>query len=295
MHLSENEIRTLIIIIRSREPIHPSDLQKELGLLKGSVSRIITRLQDKGLVERAGGEIVLAGTPSAEAFKRLYFAHRTSPLEEILSGRRVELISRLDSSQKNLEDLAMETGIPSDTIYYYLQGFRQLGIVSRSKHGKAYLYSFNYIVWPELKDFVTSLLEYQVLRLVPREALLIKSYGDSVLFKSLRPQDATLTSFSVYADYGIELRLRDNYYTLPKRELSIQEIFSHSLDSAESISHRLYCILFYLKNKEAVKDVSHPMMECIGAVLKGESIKGYPSIEEIEDQAELYGIQDIKP
>lgn len=295
MCLSENEVRALIIITRSQGPVHPGDLRKELGLLKSSVSRIITRLRDIGLVERAGGEIVLAGMPPAEAFKQLYFAHRATPLEEILSGRRVELLSRLDSSQKSLENLAGETGIPGKTIYYYLQGFRQLGIVSRSKQGKAYLYSFNYIVWPQLKDFVTALLEHQVLSLVPREALLIRSYGDSVLFKSLRPQDATLTSFSVYADYGIELRLRDNYYTLPKRELSIQEVFSHSLDSAESISHRLYCILFYLKNKEAVKDVSHPMMESIGAVLKGESIKGYPSIEEIEDQAELYGIQDIKP
>lgn len=249
MRLSENEVRALIILTRSQGPVHPGDLRKELGLLKSSVSRIITRLQDIGLVERAGGEIVLAGMPSAEAFKQLYFAHRASPLEEMLSGQRVELLSRLNNSQKSLDDLAGETGIPSKTIDYYLHGFQKLGVVSRSKHGKAYLYSFNYIVWPQLKDFVTALLEHQVLRLVPREALLIKSYGDSVLFKSLRPQDATPTSFSAYADYGIELRLRDYYYTLPKRELSMQEIFIHSLDSAESISHRLYCILFYLKNK----------------------------------------------
>ncbi len=55
-----------------------------------------------------------------------------------------------------------------------------------------------------------------------------------MLFKSIRPQDATLTSFSAYGDYGIELGLRDNYYTLPKRELSIREVFIHSLDSAGS-------------------------------------------------------------
>jgi hypothetical protein len=38
-----------------------------------------------------------------------------------------------------------------------------------------------------------------------------------VLFKRIRLQDATPT----YVDYGIELGLRDNYYTLPKRDLSI--------------------------------------------------------------------------
>jgi hypothetical protein len=61
-----------------------------------------------------------------------------------------------------------------------------------------------------------------------------------VLFKSLRSQDATLISFSVYEDYGIELGLRDNYYTLSKREISIKEIFVHSLDSAEDHRQRLF-------------------------------------------------------
>ena len=46
MRLSENEVRALILITRSEEPVHPSGLQKELGLLKGSISRIITSLQD---------------------------------------------------------------------------------------------------------------------------------------------------------------------------------------------------------------------------------------------------------
>ena len=295
MRLSENEIVALVLITRSLEPVHPRGLQKELGLRSESVSRIITSLQDIGLVEREGGEILLAGTPPAEAFKRLYYSHRASPLPEILSGRRVELLSRLGQSPRSLETLAEETGISSDTVYYYLQGFLHLGIVSRSRQGKAYLYSFNYIIWPELKDFVTALREYQVLCLIPREALLIRSYETSVLFKSLKQQDATLTSFSAYNEYGIKLGLRDHYYTLPKRELSIQEVFIHSLDSAEDYRQRLFCILFYLKNRDELKDVRHPMMESIRAVLRGEHIKGYPTREDIEEQAELYGIPDIEP
>jgi predicted transcriptional regulator len=295
MRLSENEILALVLITRSEVPLRPHDLHEELGLQNESVSRIITGLQNIGLVERAGGEILLARTAPAEAFKRLYYSHRASPLQEILSGQRVALLSQMDSQSKSLEDLAKATGISSDTVYYYLQGLRSLGIVSRSKQGKAYLYSCNNIVWPELKDFVTALLEFQMLRLVPREALLIKSYGDHVLFKSLKPQEATPTSFSAYNEYGIDLGLRDNYYTLPKRELSVKEILIQSLDSADSISQRLYCILFYLKNKEALKKARHPMMKSIRAVLRGEHIKGYPSLEEIEEQAELYGIQDIEP
>jgi predicted transcriptional regulator len=295
LRLSENQVLASIIITRSKARVNPQTLQEELGVLKGSISRIITALLDIGLVERAGGEILLAGTPPSEAFKRLYYSHRATPLQDILSGRRVELLSWLDSQPKSLEALAEETGISSDTIYYYLQGLRPFGIVNRSKHGKAYLYSFNYIIWKDLKDFVTTLLDFQVLRLVPRDALPLKSYGDSVLFKSLRTQDATPTSFSAYSEHGIKLGLRDNYYTLPRRDQSIEEVFIHSLDSAEDLRQRLFCILFYLKNKEALKKVQHPIIESFRAVLSGVQVKSYPSLEEIEEQAELYGIQDIKP
>jgi hypothetical protein len=291
MHFSQNDIRALVLITGSKEPMNPRALLAELGLRRETVSRLITHLVEMGLVERSGREVVLAGTPPAESFKRLYFSHRASPLHKILSLRRVELLARLDRTPRSLEALAVETGIPSDTLYGYLKGFLWVGVVSRSQKGKAYLFSFNYIVWPELKDFVTALQEYQVLRLVPREALLIKNYGTSVLFKSIRLQDATFTSFSAYEDYGIELGLRDNYYTLPKRELPIQEVFIHSLDSAGEFSQKLFCILFYLKNRDKLEAIDHPMMKDLKAVLQGERIKDYPTLVDIEDRTDLYDIQ----
>jgi len=291
MPLSQNDIRALSYITGSEEPVNPRTLREELGLRRETVSRLLTHLVEQGLTERRGREVVLASTLPAEAFKRLYFSHRASPLHKVLSLRRVELLARLEETPKSLEDLAGETGIPDDTLYGYLKGFLRLGVAKRSKEGKAYRYSFNYILWPELKDFVTALVEYQMLRLVPREALLIKNYGDSVLFKSIRTQDATPTAFSAYEDYGIELGLRDNYYTLPKRELSIQEVFVHSLDAAWEFSQRLFCILFYLKHRDELESVDHPMMADIIAVLQGERIKGYPAMEDIEDRTELYDIK----
>jgi hypothetical protein len=142
-----------------------------------------------------------------------------------------------------------------------------------------------------LKSFVDSLLEYQAQNLVPRKGLLIKSYVGSELFKSLRKHDATPTSFSVFGEYGIKLGMRDNYYTLSKRELSLEEIFIHSLDSAEDLRQRLFCILFYLKHKDKLEGVDHPMMDEIKAVLKSEKMKSYPSMEDIEDRARLYEIK----
>lgn len=280
-----------MLIAGSEKALRPGDLSKALSLRPESLSRLVTDLVNKGLLERVGKEIALARTPAAESFKRLYFSHRASPLHLLLADRRADLLSRIDGGQKSVDALEQETGIPKKTIYRYLKDFIRLGTIRRSKQGRTYLYSFNYTLWPELKDFVTALMEHQAWHLVPRDVLLIKSYGDSVLFKSIRQHDATPTSFSAYGEYGIDLGLRDNYYTLPNREITIEEVFIHSLDSAADLRQRLFCILFYLKNRDKLESVDHPMVKHIKAVLQGESIKGYPSLEEIEDRAELYEIE----
>ena len=290
MRFSESEVQTLTLVAGSEKALYPRDLSRILNLSPETISRVTTALVNKGLLERKGKEIALARNPAAESFKRLYFAHRASPFPILFADRRVDLLSKIENKQKSVELLEEETAIPRKTIYLYLEGFLSLGVAKRSKKGRAFLFSFNYIIWKDLKDFVTILIEYQALRLVPREGLLIKSYGNSVLFKSLRSQDATPTSFSAYEDYGIELVLRDNYYTLPKRELSIQEIFIHSLDSAQDLSQKLFCILFYLKNKCKLEGVDHTMMKSILAVLRGGQIEGYPTLEDIKDRTELYDI-----
>jgi predicted transcriptional regulator len=291
MWLSESEIETLMLIAGAERAVYPADLSLALNLRPETLSRIVTSLANKGLLERKDREIALARTPAAESFKRLYFAHRASPFSLLFADRRIDLLSRIKCGQKSVQVLEEETAIPKKTIYRYLKSLLLLGAVKRTKKDRAYLYSLNKIFWPEIEDFVVAILEYQALSLVPSEALLIKSYGDSVLFKSIRPQDATLTSFSAYEDYGIELFLRDNYYTLPKRELSIQEIFIHSLDSAWEFSQKLFCVLFYLKNRDKLEGIDHPMMKDLKAVLQGERIRGYPTLEDIEDRTDLYDIK----
>lgn len=291
MWLSESEIETLMLIARAEQALHPADLSMALNLRPETLSRIVTHLVNKGLLERKDREIALARTPAAEAFKRLYFAHRASPFSLLFADRRIDLLSRIESEQKSVQVLEEETAIPKKTIYRYLKSLLRLGAVKRTKKDRAYLYSLNKIVWPEIEDFVAAILEYQALRLVPSEALLIKSYKGSVLFKSIRPQDATFTSFSAYEDYGILLGLRDYYYTLPKRDLSIQEVFIHSLDSAGELQQKLFCVLFYLKNRDKLERIDHPMMKDLKAVLQGERLKGYPTLEDIEDRTDLYDIK----
>lgn len=290
MKMTNYEVKTLCLTADSENTLSSKNISRMLGIRQDSVSRIITRLEKKGLVERSDNGVILTNTLQAECFKKLYYKHRTSPFEKILSDQRMNFLSQIDSKPKSVEDITKEISISNRTIYNYLKNFLGLGIVKKTKIGKKSKYSFNYILWNDLKKLVDMFTQIMPTIDIPRDALLIKDYGDHVLFKSKKQLDAKLTAFSAYEKHGIKLFLRDNYYTLPKRDIPIEDIFIHSMDSAEDITHRMYCILFYLKNRDRLKTVKHPMVRNIKSVLNGRQIKGYPSYEELLDRATLYDI-----
>lgn len=291
----ETEIKALKILASSASPLTPKDLALALNIQPTSVYKILHRLEQKRLVERDDqNSVTLSPSPQAESFKRLYYTHHVSPLERILADRRLDILSRLDKKPKSAEELMTKTGISRSTLYRYLQDMIRLGIINRQRTQNLLRYFFNYTLWSELKDFISALNQAERLKSVPRSALFIKDYSNHILFKSLSKLDATPTAFSAYGDHGINLLMRStsNYYTdLPKENLSIRDIFIHSLDAAESVSQRLYCILFYLKNEDSLKGIEHPMMKEIRAVLKGKVIKGYPIYDEVKDRMEVYGIK----
>lgn len=291
VHLSENEVRLLIEVIRSEGTLEPRDLAAALNVEVTSIYKIITRLERKGLIDREFSRIVPSISQQAQSFKNLYYTHHTSPFERILVGERINLLFNVNQVPKSVEELSSASGIPKPSIYHFLRDFIKLGIVRKTKkRGVAFKYSFNYTIWGELKEFLAHLIEIESLTKVPTGGLLIKDYGDNVLFKSIRQLDATPTSFSAYGNYGISLFFMkiSNYYTLPKRELSIRDVFIHSLDSADEIQDKMLCILFYLRNRHKLKNIKHLMMKDIRLILRHKHIKGYPTYEEVMDRMNVY-------
>lgn len=294
VRLSEKEVKLLIEVIRSEKDLQPNDLAMALAIRDTSVYKIITRLEQKGLVDRKPFNGVAPSISlQAESFKKLYHAHPTSPFDRLLVGERINLLFKIDKNPKSVEELSKETRISKFSVYYFLNDLAKLGVVRKTKGKRPSKYSFNYVLWSDLKEFLVNLSKIESLAKIPIGGLLIKDYGDYSLFKSIRKLDATPTSFSVYGNYGIQLVLRteNNYYIIPKRDISIKDVFIHSLDSAEEMSQKLYCILFYLKNKNKLKGIRHPMMKNILAVLEGKNIKGYPSYEDVMDRMVVYALQ----
>ena len=294
MYFSENEVRLLIEVARSEGALAPKDLAAALSIKTTSIYKIITRLEHKGLIDKERfNRIVPSISQQAESFKKLYYTHHTSPFERVLTGERINLLFCINRASKSIEELSRESGIPKSSVYFFLRDLGKLGIVRKiRKKGNAFQYSFNYTLWGELKEFLIHLSEIEGLTKAPTGGLLIKDYGNNVLFKSIRQLDATPTSFSAYGNYGIQLFFpsTNNYYTLPKRELSIKDVFVHSLDSADEIQNRILCILFYYINRNKLKGIKHPMMKNIRAILRHKNIKGYPTYEEVMDRMLVYAL-----
>jgi len=293
VRLSENEVKLLIEVTNSKKDLQPLDLARALAIRDTSVYKIINRLEKKGLIDRSAfNRITLSISPQAENFKKLYHSHSTSPFNRLIAGERLDLLFNIDENPKSVKELSKESRISKNTVYYFLNDLAKLGVVRKTKGKRPLKYSFNNILWRDLKDFLINLSKIESMTKGPIGSLLVKDYGEYSLFKSIRKLDATPTSFSMYGKYGIQLFLRteNNYYILPKKDLSIKDVFIHSLDSAEEMSQKLLCILFYLKNKNKLKDIRHPMMKDILGVLEGKNINGYPSYQDVMDRMLVYAL-----
>ncbi len=131
------------------------------------------------------------------------------------------------------------------------------------------------------------------MRLSPREQpWLIKSYEDGVLFKSIGPQDATSPPFPPMEITGYCWVCGDNYTPAQKVNQPSRRP-SSTPDSAWEHSQKLFCVLFpisririNLRLLTDSRDAKH-----VKVALQGEKIKGYPTMEDIEDRLELYDIK----
>ena len=168
MPISKNESGIMKAVLGLHEAASSNDISSELGISQENVSRAITALAKKGLLERENGTVVLAKTPQAERFREMYFAHPVSPFEKIIADKRVLLLSKIGERQKSVKELSRESQIPISTVHYYLRDLVRLGVVSKQKKGKEGVYRFNYVLWRPLKEFVDILSDFEETLKVPQ-------------------------------------------------------------------------------------------------------------------------------
>ncbi len=211
-------------------------------------------------------------------------------LTPVLADSGIAILSAL-LKPASLKQIMYETGFKRATIFKKLKQAKIRSIIKK----KASAYQLNYKLWPALKEFLERLKEYESItdKRIPAAAIIYYKKGNKIIFSSKEELDATATAFSAYKEYGISLLTVTNYYYLPKKKLTKKEILLHSIYVVEKdmdIRNIIFLALFYAKFKNEFM-IKHPILKNLDAIFNGKKIKGYPSLEEIKDRAEVYGIK----
>jgi len=208
----------------------------------------------------------------------------------ILSGAGIPILMAMLKPVR-IGDISRETGYKKTAIYEKINEAKKRSLVRKNIS----LFEINDKMWAELKEFLEEAKKYESKTdgRIPTSAIIYYKNGNEILFSSKENIDATKTAFSAYGGYGIELITSTNYYYLPRKRLTKEEILLHSIYIAEKendVRDLIFVALFYAKFKKDIK-IDHEILTNLSLVLLGKNIKDYPNYQEIKDRAEVYNIE----
>ena len=210
----------------------------------------------------------------------------------LLSGSGIPILIEL-LHPKTVEEIESNTGFKKSIIYKTIKQAADISLAIKKENHR---YIINKKIWKELKDFLEQYNKHEKTTdsRIPANSIIYYKNQYEIIFSNKTDINASLTGFSSFEKHGIKLLLTTNYYYLPKKQLSKQEIFQHSLYIAQkekNIRNLTFICLFYLRNKQDLSSIKHPIVDKIKQILKRKNIQGYPTLEELKEKAEVYDIR----
>ena len=288
MQLSETELKILQQIANGN-----TDIKKIAEALERDYSRIYrtkNKLIEKNFIEFSQSVLTPKKTTHTNLLLQLLLKHPN--IVSLLSGAGILILGEL-LHPKTVEEIESDTCLKKSIIYKKIkQAINISAVIPKEKHK----YVINEKIWKELKDFLVEYKTYEetIDPRVPSNSIIYHKNQHEIVFSNKADLDAMLTGFSAYEKHGIKLLLTTNYYYLPKNVLSKQEIFKHSLNITQkekNIRNLTFISLFYLKNKNDLLLIKHPILNNIKQILKRKNIQGYPTLDEIKERADVYDIK----
>lgn len=288
MQLSETELKILQQIANAN-----TDIKKIAEALERDYSGIYrtkNKLIEKNFIEFSQSELTPKKTIHTNLLLQFLLKHPN--IVSLLSGAGILILGEL-LHPKTVEEIESDTCLKKSIIYKKIkQAINVSAVIPKEKHK----YVINEKIWKELKDFLVEYKKYEetIDPRIPSNSIIYHKNQHEIVFSNKADLDAMLTGFSAYEKHGIKLLLTTNYYYLPKNVLSKQEIFKHSLhitQKEKNIRNLTFISLFYLKNKNDLLLIKHPILNNIKQILKGKNIQKYPTLDEIKIKAEVYDIR----
>jgi transposase len=248
-NLSSLELRIISLLEPS---LSISELAERTGVTKGYISRTVASLKDKGFVEVSKNGITkkvsLSGSLHASRLKSLLHGRSYMPLEELLQGSGIRILSVLVSGSADFARLQEESGVSRPTLWRWIRKFRERAmLVSRNNESE---------LPPDFKDIREFLENYcsyfavSTLKEISPGASFIASKGFEFLFSlegEIVHENVKTTGLTSISE-EIPLMLSENYYFYSSRTLTREEIAAHAIAADPHGRRNLtYVILYVVK------------------------------------------------
>jgi hypothetical protein len=288
IEFSKNELLAIVWLGKGINSV--DSLAKELRLSIPQTYVVVRGLIEKKIVVRNKGLLEFEKQPFISLFVRVLFGHEN--LVNNLFGKRLCFLSEIIDGPLRADVIATKCDSTLELVYKFIQDARLIGLIKKTPFG----YMLNEETWPQMKEFLVELIKQDMWfdERLPVGAKIYLRNKKGVLF-SLRGsfKEGVPTAFSIFGKYGIKVHLLFNYYFYPKTNLSIQDIFDHSVVIVEKENEfglKMFICLFYLKHRSKLSNEGEVVRKIIDAFI-GKKVEGYPPREEILEKCELYDIK----
>lgn len=220
------------------------------------LTEIIQDLEEEGYVIKKrnlrlkGSRIVveIASTPHAMKLRNLMMEYSSISFEEILADSKLLFLAAVCEDWTDISAVIQLSGVSRYVIDRYRPSLKNRGVIIRQGR----LYKVNEQAWPTLKEFLLAYRNYSQL-----SGVIKWKYQNEVLLEVDRENliQGTITGLTDYDRYGVQVGTISFLCALPKRKLSKEEIFVHSLFEIDDSRTLHLALTFYLKNKLIYKRV----------------------------------------
>lgn len=211
---------------------------------------IINALEDEGFISKKANytlkgsrfQIEIAPTPYSHKLKELLFEYSGISLEEVITESRLFFLTAISEDWMSISLAAKLSRISKHSIERYRPKLMNLGILKKKKN----LYTINEKAWPLVKEFLIVYKNYAVI-----DGHVKWKYNEEILFEVNNEKliQNNATGLYTYKNHGVKAGVVSALCYLPKKKLSKEEIFVHSLYEIKDPRTLYLGLTFYLKNK----------------------------------------------
>jgi predicted DNA-binding protein YlxM (UPF0122 family) len=288
MQLSQTELRVLEQVSYGNNKIE--NIAQNIHRSNSQIYRAKQNLSEHGFLHLNRGR--LEPEKSINSALILNLISRYPSLIELFSDSGLKILISI-LKPKSINEIMKETNLKKSTIYKKIKIGRNISAIEKNKDHK---YTINEKIWPNLKNYLEENKKFEeaIDNRIPVNSIIYHKNEDEILFSNNSDLKATPTAFSVYEKYGIKILLPTNFYYLPNKNLSKEEILLHSIyviNKEKDYRYLTYVVLFYIKFRCEFTKTKNPMLKNFDNILKGNKIERYPTLDEIKEKAELYDIK----